>query len=468
MIPQAAAALARAMTAASYRRFRTALAEPERAQAAVRTRIEGALPQCAYGRRHGARMSDLPIVRHEDLRTDIAAMRSGARDILWPGAVARWMTTSGSSGAKKPIPITPTLQRVFSHALGLWAHDVLTHLYRPRTGKLFMALAPPRKGEPPEDEAAFLGPLAPLARAFLVAPRELAAAPNAQVFREQLAQTLLRERNLELISLWSPTYLLALMDVAGERDWRETWPSLRFISAWDSAAAAGPAAELQRRLPHAILQGKGLISTEAPATIPLHDSPAPAPLVDAIYYEFRDYAGAIRPLTDVDEDEDYTLILSTPGGFLRYDTGDVVRVCNQAAHTPCLRFMRRADAVSDLVGEKLAENIAAQALCAVLGERSAILLPVLDPPHYVLLAETVTPAEAQRVDSALAFGRHYARARDLAQLGQLDAHATPNLRARLIAAAEAEGQSMESIKDRALIPDAARAARLLARLLERD
>ncbi|MBL8551693.1 MAG: GH3 auxin-responsive promoter family protein [Hyphomonadaceae bacterium] len=456
MIPQAAAGATLLLTRARHRAFLRALAAPEEAQARVKARIERALGACGYGR-FGRRIEHLPVVRHEDLGPHIARMQAGERDVIWPGAVDHWMTTSGSSGAKKPIPITPGLKGVFASALAVWAHDVLAHFYRPTSGRLFMALAPPRE-HALTHEASFLGLLAPMARTFLVAPKALGSVRAPAAFRRALADALLTEKRLELISLWSPTYLLALMDLVGARDWTDVWPDLQFVSAWDCAAAAGPARELQRRLPHARFQGKGLIATEAPLTIPLASAPAPVPVLDQVYLEFRDDAGVLHPLADVRDGKTYSVVLSAPGGFLRYEIGDLVRVSGFAERTPCLTFIGRADAVCDLVGEKLGEPVAAKAI----GDRPGLLLPVLSPPHYVLLTEDAGHGGA--VEAELMRGHHYARARELGQLRELHVVVVAGLRAKLIAAAEAEGQSMDSIKDRALVHDLEKAQALLSRL----
>ena len=89
--------------------------------------------------------------------------------------------------------------------------------------------------------------------------------------------------DLELISVWSPTFLLRLIEAI--EDPSSLWPRLRVVSCWASGASKPFADGLAARLPHAHLQPKGLLSTEAVVTVPDgHDRPA---LVDCGFFEFE-------------------------------------------------------------------------------------------------------------------------------------------------------------------------------------
>ncbi|MFP2930220.1 GH3 auxin-responsive promoter family protein [Pyxidicoccus sp. 3LG] len=133
----------------------------------------------------------------------------------------------------------------------------------------------------------------------------------------------------------------------------------------------------------------------------------------------------------------YTVLLSTSGGLLRYRLGDLVRVEGFLHATPCLRFLGRADAVCDLVGEKLAATRVGAVLDATLpalfgGARPhfAMLAPewpsAPEPPAYRLFLESPAPEArlteaAAAVERALCEGHHYRYARELGQLGPVRA-----------------------------------------------
>ena len=62
----------------------------------------------------------------------------------------------------------------------------------------------------------------------------------------------------------------------------------------------------------------------------------------------------------------YFILFSTSAGLCRYLLGDVVEVCGRYRNTPRIRFVRKAGAASNLVGEKLDEVHASLAVTDAL------------------------------------------------------------------------------------------------------
>jgi hypothetical protein len=269
-----------------------------------------------------------------------------------------------------------------------------------------------------------------------------------------LALALLQNPDLEIISLWSPTFLTvqltfmaqhrhALITALGDRldktrrkaleidpiDWLKIWPKLKLISCWDQLFAGEQARALQTYFPGVFIQGKGLLATEAPITIPLIKAGGFVPLVNQIVLEFMTADGTIVDLCKVQTGQTYQLIISTLGGLYRYRLGDRLQVSHWYAKTPCLALVGRGDRVSDLVGEKLTEEFVAETLnnLGLVGNIGlCFLVPVPGTqPHYVLYLSSgaimaIAGEEstlAQQLDNGLQRSFHYRRARQLAQLG---------------------------------------------------
>ncbi|PNA30830.1 GH3 auxin-responsive promoter family protein, partial [Pseudomonas sp. MPR-AND1A] len=76
------------------------------------------------------------------------------------------------------------------------------------------------------------------------------------------------------------------------------------------------AKRLQSLFPKTLFQGKGLLATEAPLTIPFLRYGA-LPFITDIFFEFKDESGNISLLSQVEENKKYRVILSHKGGFLR-------------------------------------------------------------------------------------------------------------------------------------------------------
>ena len=500
MLGAGAAALLRLACAPRAHRFAAALDDVGMAQRATLARIVKAAATTGYGRSFGLLRSDgldafrarLPIVDYADIEPWIAAQRRGSAAALAPGLTRSYEPTSGSSGATKRIPYNDALLGAFRGIFAIWACDLLTHALQPRSGRIFMSLSPPiADGDGFSDDREYLGgPLRALLGRFIVSPPTLR---DPAAFRDALAAALLATEDLEVISIWHPGYLLILLDhVETHRDrlapalpvgrrqllrrdplpWTELWPALQLVSCWTAAAAAGPARQLAQRLPHARFQGKGLLATEGPVSVPLSAAGGCVPCVDSVFLEFEDAGGRLHLLDELECSADYAVILTQPGGLLRYRLGDLVRVGGRFRDAPLLEFNGRADAVSDLVGEKLGEVFVAEALDAILPpEAFRCLLPVLPNsgrPGYCLLTDAPDLQLSARLEAALLAAFRYREARLLEQLAAVELRSAPDMRRRVHDALVVAGMKPGDIKEAVLWRSVDRARRILDGLAQRN
>ena len=481
-----AAPLLRGYCAPRARAFARALSDPADAQRRTLGRIVQACARTEYGRSLGLASGDgwevfrarVPVADYAAIEPWIERERVAGGEVISPGRTRHYEPTSGSSGVTKHIPYNAALIGSFRSLFAVWAHDLLTFTLRPCSGRTFMSISP-QLGAPAgyTDDREYLGrALRLLIGRFLVLPPRLQKPVDAGAFRDALTRVLLSSPELEIVSVWNPSYLLILFEhfelhqerlLAGlphsrgtalDRQppvWREIWPRLQLISCWTAAAAAAPARRLAALLPHAKLQGKGLLATEAPLTVPLTPAGGCLPLVDEVFLELEDENARLRLLEEVEDDGEYAVVVTTPGGLLRYRLGDRVKVSGRYRGTPLLEFVGRADAVSDLVGEKLSESFVAQALQAVAAENAfCVVVPVLPEqgrPHYRLFTDDPRPALAQALEEELSRAYRYREARLLDQLGPLQISSRPDMRRAVHDAIAASGIKAGDIKDRALI-----------------
>lgn len=505
-----AAALLRLLCRRRAVAFRQALQNPRQAQRRLLAGLIRDAAATAYGRSLRldpagdvtAFQSKVPIVDYEILAPWIERQKAGEAAVLTRQPIRRFEQTSGSTGAVKTIPYTAALLGSFDSLFRIWACDLLDHRLRPRTGRLFASVSPGLA-----DDAAYLsGGLRRLLRPFLAAPPELGHLTDPADFRDALAVTLAAEAGLEVISVWSPTFLLVLFDhLAVHRErllpalragrlqragrsfdfrslsrdraalletdpipWGRLWPGLQLVSCWTAAAARRPAARLQALLPGVPMQGKGLIATEAPVTVPLIGAPGDAPLLDEVFLELESEDGEVHLLHELVSGASYRLILSQKGGLLRYRLGDRVQVTGYVSQTPCLVFLGREKNVCDLAGEKLNEDFVAATLDACLPAAGLrLLVPVADTrAGYVLLTDDAA-AVAERIDARLQHAFRYRQARRLGQLGPLQVVITADMATRVHDFFMAEGLRWGDVKDRALLTDADQGVRLLSAVADR-
>ena len=465
------------LLAPASRRFHTALANPEQAQKQVQQRLIQQLKACAYGRQFNVRSCadwhKLPIVDYADLQLQIACSTKKTSP-LTPEPILFYEPTSGSSGPIKRIPYTRSLRRSFNHLFCVWAYDLITHGPTFSKGKLYFSISPSfsdRGSEGTADDADYLDPwLRWLLRPFLVvAP----VSKSPEIFKESLARTLLQAEDLEIVSIWSPSFLTAQLNyicanrerLAGylseERSrlllqskipWAKLWPHLKLISCWDSVTAADGADGLRNHFPNVLVQGKGLLATEAPMTIPLIAAKGQVPLLDEVFFEFEDNQGSLYQLRELSVGETYEVIVSQKGGLYRYRMGDRIQVTHQYLQTPCLKFVGRGKDVSDLVGEKLHAQFVSNVISQLSRSEASFqcLLPVREPTaHYALLIDSKTinlQTLAQQLDDALCESYHYRLARQLGQLAPACVIASATVSEQLSAQKARVGQRWGDIK----------------------
>lgn len=447
-------------------RFSHALADPEAAQSQwLRAQLERHA-RSEFGRAHAfdaiANYADfarrVDVTGYADVAPFVRRIQRGERDVLAVGRVSHLAPTSGTSGARKLIPFSASLQSGFSTAVSVWMNDLFRQRPALAGGPAYWSVSPLADDDdaaPNEvrvgfaDDADYLGGAgAWLVRQTLAAPSALRYVRDETTFWQLTLLALLRCRELRLISVWHPSFLDLLVGAAqthwsallervpgraradelariGPEQWPRWWPRLQVVSCWGEQAAHAGWERLRAKLPHVLVQAKGLLATEAVVTIPYRDR---APLaLTSHFFEFIDDAGNVRRAHELERGRRYEVLVTNGGGLWRYRLGDVVECTGHLAATPTLRFLGRATHVSDLRGEKLSEAFVADAIRSLWDGTPAPAYAVLraweeaDSAGYELLLSNESYVERRnelsaRLDAALRGNPNYALARRLGQL----------------------------------------------------
>jgi hypothetical protein len=441
-----------------------------------------------FGRTHGFRhvrgprdfQKCVPLSRYEDYGEAVRRIGAGEANVLTAERVRLLEPTSGTAGGEKLVPYTNTLRRQFQRAVSPWVADLLWQRPALRRGRSYWsispALGPPRRtpgGVPVgfDDDTAYLGGLERWALARLLAvPPSVARLPDVERFRYATLLHLLRARDLALISVWSPTFLPALL--APLEEWherlcydlargtsgprgpsrdaqlitifrshlslpeklRQVWPGLALISCWADGSAARYLGEVRALFPQVEIQPKGLLATEGCVSFPLLGRPAPVLAVRSHFFEFAPADGDdCRLAHELEVGRRYRVVLTTGGGLYRYELRDEVEVAGFEGQAPLLRFLGKADRVSDLAGEKLSEPHVRVVLDRLftdnsLSPRFAMLVPVEGcPPHYRLYVQGAVEGGALQagLEEGLSANPYYRHAVALGQLGPVEVQFLP-------------------------------------------
>lgn len=444
-----------------YWQFNQNLQNPEKAQNKVKNLVIKKLNKTAYGSKLKIEnledWQNIPIVDYETLEPWINKQYQQINSkILTPEKIHFWEYTSGSTGAKKLIPYTTSLLASFSNMFCIWAYDLIKNGVAFSSGKTYLCISPEiGKNSQGIDDSKYLNPLLQwLLTRFLL--RVKGNFSTVEDFRWTLACQLLQTPDLEVFSLWSPSFLTTELDfiqnnnkelqsflrhkissnrlkLLGESriNWSELWSELKLISCWNRQYAADSAYTLQKYFPKVFLQGKGLLATEAPMTIPFIPAKGFLPLLNQVIFEFLSPNGKVHNLTELDLGKTYELVISQLGGLSRYRIGDRIQVSHWYLNTPCLNFVGRGEEISDLVGEKLNIEFVKKCLNNYLKWGFCCLIPVSgNPPHYCFLLEKTDlkkDAIADELETALQQNFHYHKARQFAQLDKVKVIINPKV-----------------------------------------
>ena len=498
-----------------HARFRRAVSRVEKEQESVLLRIVHENAASDFGKTHGFSsvhsvaeyQRSVPLRNFDQFGAWIDRATAGEPNILTREAVKLFEPTGGSSGATKLIPYTRSLQREFQRGIHAWIADLFLDDPGLLAGQAYWSVSPAcetRKRTQGgiaigfDDDTSYIGGWQKrLVNAVMAVPRSVRLASDIDEFRYRTLFFLVRSGNLRLISIWSPSFLSLLTERLtewGERivydlahgtlcfpdgkrsrevhaalrlgSSHEThaklWPHLRLISCWGDANAQAPAANLAALFPHAQVQRKGLIATEAFVSFPLVGHENAALSVRSHFFEFLS-DGLDRPLLahQLERDGLYSLVVTTGGGLYRYLLGDQIQVTGHIQNCPLVRLVGRQDSVSDWFGEKLNDAHVSRVFEVTfkrlnISPSFAILAcDTVPPPGYVLYIDAevnndLLARAADATDTGLRENFHYDYARRLGQLECVRAIRVPDGAKTFYDGAARNGQRLGDIKVPAL------------------
>jgi hypothetical protein len=485
--------------------FKRAWAAPRASQWKLLHDILQTNAETAFGLRHGFGTIDsfeafrarVPIRTYDQLRPWLERVAAGEPSALTREPVIAFEETGGSRSGGKLIPYTSSSLRGFRAAVLPWLAELEARRPAAFAGKAYVSISPaarqPRSiggipvGLP--NEGAYLGP--ELVAAFtdvLAVPPSLAELTNVDEWRSATLAHLLNAADLTIISVWSPTFMIALLDAIPHLaevllatihdgalgvganpprarevdaalaqcpiDTERLWPRLDTVSAWADGVSRRYANRLAQMLPHACLQPKGLLATESAVTTPC-SAFWPVPALTSAFLEFIDEAGRPHLSDELQAGESYRVVLTSPGGLYRYDLGDRLRCHGFDGPSPLLEFVGR-EVASDLVGEKLHEDLISEVLSAI--DCAACLAPrAAATPFYELLVDAGHGGDRQPmaalVDRLLCANPQYAYARRIGQLGPVALRRLDRLIERHTRAQALRGRRLADIKPPVLVDD---------------
>lgn len=415
--------------------FQAACQDPKRTQDELLRQIVDYHRDTGFGKDHGfgsiRTVEDyrrqVPVAPYERLEPYIRRVMKGeTRALLADPRVLMFALTSGTTAARKHIPITQQYLDDYRRGWNLWGlRAIRAHRpvflrpivqlcgdadeYRSEAGipcgnlsgftaqvqkKLirWMYCVPPATGKVKDARARTYAALR------FALPRRIgmlvSANPSTLVhfarFMDREKESLLRDlhdgtlsKELEvpadIRAVLAPKMkpgperaaeLAAFAEKAGALLPKDVWPADRLlIGCWTGGSVRPYLRQLAAYYGDAPVRDLGLLASEGRMSIPVEDG-TPAGVLDVTthYFEFIPEAEIDRPdptvlgAHEVETDKDYYIIPTTKAGLYRYHISDLVRVTGFFHQTPLIEFLGKGSRFANLTGEKLSEHHVTQAV----------------------------------------------------------------------------------------------------------
>lgn len=428
------------LRAAQSRRLRALLEgakRPREVQASLLQRILAENAGTEFGRRHGFSRIDgprayreaVPVQTYEDLRPLIERQELTGERRLTMEQPVYYHRTSGTVGAPKNIPVTPSglkrMKRDQQLAAYVWSGD--TEIL---AGKAFAI-----GGQAVEGRMASGTPFGSASgllyrsqswfvRSRYVLPASLADIEDYEARYLAMAVYGLAEERVTGIATANPSTFLRLLSVAdqhadvilaavadgrmpdlgplpepagrglkarprraaylekrfeasGRFTYTDIWPDLRGVVTWTGGSCGIALHGLSGLLPPgaAIIEA-GYLASEFRGTLNIDArTNVCLPSLFQTYFEFVERAvweagGAeFLGLDELDQGGEYYVFVTTPDGLYRYDMNDIVRVTGSVHETPTLEFVQKGKGTTNITGEKLTEAQVLDVVPGVLSRR---------------------------------------------------------------------------------------------------
>ena len=431
---------------------------------------------------------------YDDYHDYVTRIRQGESNVLTGAAVELLVPTTGSTDDIKLIPYTRPLRSSFQRVVNAWICDAVRFWPKAFHGRAYWSVTPPMTtvdstGVVPggfDQDTKYLSRFGQfLASRVIVPPPRFYASDTASVITGLTALKLLATKDLSLISVWSPTFLMALLKAIWEspeqyvralfeglvspicdnetesririkRDPQRAryvesilqsaqstdsiatklWPDLTLVSCWADAGSEHYYDLLRAQEPTLQIQPKGLLLTEGCISFPMGNQSGQVPALDSTFLEFlpiEDSSNECQTISEIEVKCCYEVVITTWGGLYRYRTGDIIRVLSRDEQLPRFQFVGRTNRIVDLVGEKVTIESLRHTFkqsAPSLGHpvNYWLLCPITQLPaeyHFVVETKANLSDLHRHVTRRLRMNPQFAVAESLGQMAKLHLHRLP-------------------------------------------
>lgn len=344
--------------------------------------------------------SRMPVIEYEDMREDVMRMLSGERDILWPGLCRSYAQSSGTSGGKsKYIPITGRSLKA-NHIAG--ASDAVASYIRtnPKSrmfrgkgftlGGSFANELGERVGHGihvGDLSATLIASTPPIFSLFRCPPSDIALMADWEKKLPALVDYASNANitNISGVPSWMLVFLQEVMASKGVGTLHDIWPGLEVFFhggiSFDPYRSQYEALTDPKRMRfvETYNASEGFFAVQTDPS----DRAMQLLLDRDIYFEFLPIDETSKdalPLSKVEANKVYALIISGSNGLWRYSIGDTVLVKSLSPFK--IKIAGRTKTYINAFGEELMEHNAEHAVAAACVATGARVSNYTAGPFY--------------------------------------------------------------------------------------
>ena len=388
-------------------------------------RILAANSNCDYGRKHNFSsiqsikefQQAVPVNDYDDLHPYITRAAAGEQNVLTAEPPFMFATTSGTSGARKLIPVTRSYVKEFRRASVVSGFNLLKHYPGVAKGVALSVFSPAEDSrteagipcgaisgrlylEEPPLVKKYVSPIPydvfvisdyesryytllkcalalPITSIYTLNPSTIMIiARRLQTFGESLVKdvfdgtlstpTALPHQIKESVSRFNrpdpaKARMLSALLEKGQLTPPRVWPGLSMISCWTKAAASFYLQDFPQFFGDTPICDITYGASEGRGTVCL--SPTEQLLaIRSHFFEFieEESIDAANPRVYVADEletgRNYYILFTTAGGLYRYNINDIVKVVGWQNNAPLIEFLHKGGNISSFTGEKITES----------------------------------------------------------------------------------------------------------------
>ena len=286
----------------------------------------------------------VPVNTYEELKGDIDRMRHGEADVLWPGTVKWYAKSSGTTNDKsKFIPVSKEgLQRIHyqggTDVVALYLRNNPSSRMLDGKGLILGGSHSPNynlaNSLVGDLSAILIENINPLVNFIRVPKKQTALLSDFEVKRDRIARECLNKNvtNLSGVPSWMLSVLVRVMELSGKQHLEEVWPNLEVF--FHGGIAFTPYRSQYEQLITSPKMHYMETYNASEGFFGIQSDPADKSMLLMldydVFYEFipmdhlEEPEGHIVPLSGVELNKNYAMLISTSCGLWRYMIGDTV------------------------------------------------------------------------------------------------------------------------------------------------